>query len=187
MKTKKCALKPGRSVTQGPVGSPNIGNPHDQLNSHFKELTTQERVDQIHAMQAKKDKQTAIDELRKFSQTLKLRKPMPAGATSNEWVIIATPHDAGNPHKEFAKEQEVNVSHKCAPNAKNNKEAKLNDLRKFGNTFQINMPIPRDLIPILSNDPAIQQTIFEKAGIKAGNAEKLKVKAMNQKDYLSRA
>jgi hypothetical protein len=178
MTNKEGSLKAGNSGSQGPAGSPNIGNPLDQLNSHLKELTTQERVNQIHAMQAKKDKQTAIDELRKFSQTLKLRKPIPAGATSNGWVIIATPHDAGNTHKEFADEQEVKVSHKRAPKAKNNKEAKLNDLRKFGNTFKINTQIPRDLVPILSNNPAIQQTIFEKAAVKAGNAEKLKVKAM---------
>lgn len=54
---------------------------------------------------------------------------------------------------------------------KNDKEVKLNDLKKFADSFKLNTPVPSDLVPIIAKDPAKQKEIQEKA---KRNAEEAK-------------
>jgi hypothetical protein len=58
--------------------------------------------------------------------------------------------------------------------AKNDKEIKLNDLKKFADSFKLHTPVPSDLVPIIAKDPAKQKEIQEKA---RRNAEESKAHA----------
>ncbi|KAF4631935.1 hypothetical protein G7Y89_g6191 [Cudoniella acicularis] len=53
----------------------------------------------------------------------------------------------------------------------NDKEIKLNDLKKFADSFKLNTPVPSDLVSIIAKDPAKQKEIQEKA---KRNAEEAK-------------
>ena len=48
----------------------------------------------------------------------------------------------------------------------------MNDLKKFADTFKLNTPVPKDLVPIIAKDPAKQQEIQEKAIRNAEEAKK---------------
>jgi hypothetical protein len=63
--------------------------------------------------------------------------------------------------------------------ARNDKEVKLNDLKKFADSFKLNTLVPKDLVSIIAKDPAKQQEIQEKAkrnaeAAKANPAEAVK-------------
>ena len=45
---------------------------------------------------------------------------------------------------------------------KNGKEIKLNDLKKFADSFKLHTPIPSDLVQIIAKDPAKLKEIQDK-------------------------
>ena len=56
--------------------------------------------------------------------------------------------------------------------ARNDKEIKLNDLKRFADSFKLHTPVPSDLVSIIAKDPVKQKEIQEKA---KRNAEEAKV------------
>ncbi|KAH8687770.1 hypothetical protein BGZ60DRAFT_522417 [Tricladium varicosporioides] len=79
--------------------------------------------------------------------------------------------DVASAFKNFASQQRRNVEHVRLTKAKNDKEIKLNDLKKFADSFKLNTPVPSDLVSIIAKDPAKQKEIQEKA---KRNAEEAK-------------
>jgi hypothetical protein len=74
--------------------------------------------------------------------------------------------------KSFANQQRKNVDQIRSQKARNDKEIKLNDLKKFADSFKLHTPVPSDLVSIIAKDPAKQKEIQEKA---KRNAEEAKV------------
>ncbi|EPS37162.1 hypothetical protein H072_9242 [Dactylellina haptotyla CBS 200.50] len=58
--------------------------------------------------------------------------------------------------------------------AKKDKDVKLQDLKKFAQSFKLNTPVPQDLVPILAKDKAKQDEIIEKSKINAAAAAHVK-------------
>jgi hypothetical protein len=73
--------------------------------------------------------------------------------------------------KSFATQQRKNVDQLRSAKARNDKEIKLNDLKKFADSFKLHTPVPSDLVSIIAKDPAKQKEIQEKA---KRNAEEAK-------------
>lgn len=73
--------------------------------------------------------------------------------------------------KGFAAQQRRTVDQIRSAKAKNDKEVKLNDLKKFADSFKLHTPVPSDLVSIIAKDPAKQKEIQEKA---KRNAEEAK-------------
>lgn len=73
--------------------------------------------------------------------------------------------------KSFATQQRKNVDQLRSAKARNDKEIKLNDLKKFADSFKLHTPVPTDLVSIIAKDPAKQKEIQEKA---KRNAEEAK-------------
>ncbi|KAJ6264337.1 hypothetical protein Dda_0482 [Drechslerella dactyloides] len=53
---------------------------------------------------------------------------------------------------------------------KKDKDVKLQDLKKFAQSFKLNTPVPQDLVPILAKDKAKQDEIIEKSKVNAAQA-----------------
>lgn len=79
--------------------------------------------------------------------------------------------DVTSAFKNFATQQRRNVEQVRSAKAKNDKEIKLNDLKKFADSFKLHTPVPTDLVSIIAKDPAKQKEIQEKA---KRNAEEAK-------------
>ncbi|KAF3907208.1 hypothetical protein ABW20_dc0100261 [Dactylellina cionopaga] len=58
--------------------------------------------------------------------------------------------------------------------AKKDKDVKLQDLKKFAQSFKLNTPVPQDLVPILAKDKAKQEEIVEKSKANAAAAAHVK-------------
>ncbi|KAK0104023.1 hypothetical protein ONS96_005128 [Cadophora gregata f. sp. sojae] len=71
--------------------------------------------------------------------------------------------DVASAFKGFAAQQRKNVEAVRQSRARNDKEIKLNDLKKFADSFKLTTPVPSDLVPIIAKDPAKQKEIQEKA------------------------
>lgn len=80
-------------------------------------------------------------------------------------------HDVIRDFKRFAQLQRTTVKDVRSAKARNDKEVKLNDLKKFADSFKLNTPVPSDLVSIIAKDPAKQKEIQEKA---KRNAEEAK-------------
>lgn len=79
--------------------------------------------------------------------------------------------DVTNAFKGFAAQQRKNVDQLRSAKARNDKEIKLNDLKKFADSFKLHTPVPSDLVSIIAKDPVKQKEIQEKA---KRNAEEAK-------------
>jgi len=79
--------------------------------------------------------------------------------------------DVTNAFKNFAVQQRRNVDQLRSAKARNDKEVKLNDLKRFADSFKLHTPVPSDLVSIIAKDPAKQKEIQEKA---KRNAEEAK-------------
>lgn len=79
--------------------------------------------------------------------------------------------DVAHAFKSFASKERKNVDQLRTAKARNDKEFKINDLKKFADSFKLNTPVPSDLISIIAKDPAKQKAIQEKA---KHNAEEAK-------------
>ncbi|KAI9643794.1 poly(A)-binding protein binding protein [Ciborinia camelliae] len=80
--------------------------------------------------------------------------------------------DVSKAFKNFAANQRNNIQQIRMNKIKNDKQIKLNDLKKFANDFKLNTPVPSDLVSIIAKDPAKQKAIQEKA---QRNAEEAKL------------
>ncbi|CAG8983425.1 hypothetical protein HYALB_00000594 [Hymenoscyphus albidus] len=79
--------------------------------------------------------------------------------------------DVASAFKTFANQQRKNLENARANKARNDKEFKLNDLKKFAEDFKLNTPVPQDLVPIIAKDPAKQKEIMEKSNRSAEEAK----------------
>ena len=84
-----------------------------------------------------------------------------AEAVSNATATVE--RDVSAAFKGFAAQQRKNVDQMRSQKAKNDKEIKLNDLKKFADNFKLNTPVPSDLVGIIAKDPVKQKEILEKA------------------------
>ncbi|RFU31867.1 hypothetical protein B7463_g4456, partial [Scytalidium lignicola] len=88
--------------------------------------------------------------------------------------------DVASAFKTFASQQRKNVDQIRMTKARNDKEIKLNDLKKFANSFKLNTPVPTDLVSIIAKDPVKQKEIQEKA---KRNAEEAAAKQHQQQQH----
>jgi hypothetical protein len=79
--------------------------------------------------------------------------------------------DVASAFKTFATQQRKNVEQSRISRGRIEKEIKLNDLKKFADSFKLHTPVPSDLVSIIAKDPAKQKEIQEKA---KRNAEEAK-------------
>lgn len=71
--------------------------------------------------------------------------------------------DVLDAYKTFAHKERKNVDAIRVQKARNDKEVKLNDLKKFADSFKLNTPVPSDLVYIIAKDPEKRKAIAEKA------------------------
>ncbi|EHL03698.1 hypothetical protein M7I_0344 [Glarea lozoyensis 74030] len=71
--------------------------------------------------------------------------------------------DVAGAFRTFALRERTRVESARISKARNDKELKLSDLKKFADSFKLNTPVPEDLIPIIAKDPVRQQEIKENA------------------------
>lgn len=101
-----------------------------------------------------------------------IRKPSPQARNGDAPNATATvERDVTNAFKGFAAQQRKTVENARVIKARNDKEVKLNDLKKFADSFKLHTPVPSDLVSIIAKDPAKQKEIQEKA---KRNAEEAK-------------
>jgi hypothetical protein len=84
-----------------------------------------------------------------------------AESTPNATATVE--RDVAASFKTFASRERTRFENARITKAKNDKELKLSDLKKFADSFKLNTPVPEDLIPIIAKDPARQQEIKENA------------------------
>ncbi|KAL8283039.1 hypothetical protein RB597_010427 [Gaeumannomyces tritici] len=72
-------------------------------------------------------------------------------------------HDVLKEFKNFAIQQRVQAEKVRTSKAKADAHVKLQELKKFANSFKLSTPVPSDLISIIAKDPAKQKAIQEKA------------------------
>ncbi|KAG9241938.1 hypothetical protein BJ878DRAFT_202030 [Calycina marina] len=65
--------------------------------------------------------------------------------------------------KTFATQQRKDVDRLRNAKLRNDREVKLNELKKFADSFKLDTPVPSDLVSIIAKDPAKQKEIQEKA------------------------
>lgn len=82
-------------------------------------------------------------------------------ATANATATVE--RDVSQAFKTFAVQQRKNVDQLRLTRIRNDKEIKLNDLKKFADSFKLTTPVPSDLVSIIAKDPAKQKEIQEKA------------------------
>lgn len=68
-----------------------------------------------------------------------------------------------NAFKGFASQQRIQADKIRINKAKQDKEIKLHELKKFAASFKLNSPVPSDLVSIIAKDPIKQREIQEKA------------------------
>lgn len=99
-------------------------------------------------------------------------RPSPGSATSKATQPKdgATPsatstveRDVLNSFKSFAASQRMKAQQERQHKAKQDKEIKLIELKKFAEGFKLSTPVPNDLIGIIAKDPAKQKEIQAKA------------------------
>ncbi|KAF4633390.1 hypothetical protein G7Y89_g4731 [Cudoniella acicularis] len=78
-------------------------------------------------------------------------------------VTALLERDVASAFRNFATQQRRNVEHIRNTKARNDKEIKLNDLKKFAASFELNIPVPTDLVSIIAKDPVKQKEIQKKA------------------------
>lgn len=89
-----------------------------------------------------------------------------------------------NTFKSFAMSQRRNVEAMRTEKAKKDKEARLNELKRFADSFKLQTPIPSDLVSIIAKDPSEQKKIEEAAMQNAQNAPKTPV--TREQSYVTR-
>ncbi|EWC45764.1 hypothetical protein DRE_05101 [Drechslerella stenobrocha 248] len=72
--------------------------------------------------------------------------------------------------QQFSNTERERLEKKRQALAKKDKDVKLQDLKKFAQSFKLNTPVPQDLVPILAKDKAKQDEIIEKSKINAAAA-----------------
>ncbi|EPE07751.1 hypothetical protein F503_00473 [Ophiostoma piceae UAMH 11346] len=90
----------------------------------------------------------------------------PAPQSATEGVENALLKD----FRDFATQQRMHAEKARANKMKADAQVKLQELKKFANSFKLSTPVPSDLISIIAKDPAKQKQIQEKA---IQNAEEL--------------
>ena len=65
--------------------------------------------------------------------------------------------------QKFANFEKTRVAEDRRKRVMQDKNIKLNDLKKFSTNFKLHTPVPKDLVPILAKDTAKQNEIVEKA------------------------
>lgn len=80
--------------------------------------------------------------------------------------------DVASAFRGFASKERKNVEQLRSAKARNDKEIKLTELKKFADSFKLLTPVPSDLVCIIAKDPAKQKEIQERA---KRNAEEAKI------------
>ncbi|KAF5019990.1 hypothetical protein F66182_7978 [Fusarium sp. NRRL 66182] len=89
-------------------------------------------------------------------------------------------HDVLKEFKTFASQQRQNAEKARSNKAKQDKEVKLTELKKFANSFKLSTPVPTDLVSIIAKDPLKQQEIQAKAIKNAEEVAKAKASAVTK-------
>ena len=84
----------------------------------------------------------------------------PAGVPN---ATATVERDLVNAFRGFASQQRIQADKIRSNKAKQDKEIKLHELKKFAASFKLNSPVPSDLVSIIAKDPAKQREIQEKA------------------------
>jgi hypothetical protein len=71
--------------------------------------------------------------------------------------------DVVNAFKAFTATEKLRAQEHQRQAARHSKAVKLNDLKKFAQSFKLHTPVPQDLVPILAKDKVKQEKIVEKA------------------------
>ncbi|OTB04217.1 hypothetical protein M426DRAFT_165066 [Hypoxylon sp. CI-4A] len=97
-------------------------------------------------------------------------------------VTSTVERDVLKEFKTFANQQRANVEKARSTKAKQDKEVKLIELKKFADSFKLPTPVPMDLISIIAKDPAKQREIQEKAKRDAAEVAKRKAEEAAAKE-----
>jgi hypothetical protein len=89
------------------------------------------------------------------------KRPSPAAKEGSATLTVEK--DVVNAFKRFAGDEKLRAQEHQRQAARHSKAVKLNDLKKFAQSFKLHTPVPQDLVPILAKDKGKQEKIVEKA------------------------
>ncbi|KAM7189397.1 hypothetical protein V8F33_010085 [Rhypophila sp. PSN 637] len=112
----------------------------------------------------------------------------PAATTSRTAGTTAVPRaapnatetvtdDVLNAFRKFSRVEKQNTEKIRSVKAKQDKEVKLAELKKFANSFKLRTAVPQDLVTIIARDPQKQKEILERSLREAAEADKEKALA----------
>ena len=144
----------GRAATsldprQAPSPPPRASPPEQRPASTETLKPLAETDDELAPASNQESKNTSED-----SADTQARPPSPP-ATKIERDVLAS-------FKEFREKHKLDFEARRVRRATIDKEVKLNELKKFSNTFQLSTPIPMDLVPIIAKTPQKQLEITNK-------------------------
>ncbi|KAF2100946.1 hypothetical protein NA57DRAFT_74543 [Rhizodiscina lignyota] len=100
------------------------------------------------------------------------RKASDSGKKSNpENASETVEKDLMDAFKQFATTEKARVHNQQRQRMNQDKQMKINDLKKFAQNFKLNTPVPNDLVPILAKDEKKQQEIRDKAKVAAAESK----------------
>ncbi|EXK49052.1 hypothetical protein FOXG_00960 [Fusarium oxysporum f. sp. lycopersici 4287] len=116
----------------------------------------------------------------KSSDTAKVAPAPGSQAAPAPSATSTVEHDVLKEFKTFASQQRQNAEKARSNKAKQDKEVKLTELKKFANSFKLSTPVPTDLVSIIAKDPLKQQEIQAKAIKNAEEVAKAKATAVTK-------
>ncbi|KAL2160813.1 hypothetical protein VTH06DRAFT_1010 [Thermothelomyces fergusii] len=97
-------------------------------------------------------------------------------------VTANVERDVLSSFKTFATAQRFMAEKARTTRAKQDKEIKLTELKKFAENFKLSTPVPKDLISIITKDPAKQKQIQEKARMNMEELSRQREAAAKEKE-----
>ncbi|KAH6960680.1 hypothetical protein HG530_004348 [Fusarium avenaceum] len=137
-----------------------------------QKVSAETKVTEVTANDTKSDNAKAAET--KTNDASPAAPPAGSQAAPAPSATSTVEHDVLKEFKTFASQQRQNAEKARSNKAKQDKEVKLTELKKFANSFKLSTPVPTDLVSIIAKDPLKQQLIQAKAMKNAEEVAKAK-------------
>lgn len=96
---------------------------------------------------------------------------------------ISTENDLQDAFKQFASTEKMRLQERRRNQAKQVKDLKTDDLRKFSQNFKLVTPVSQDLVPILAKDKSKQEEIIQQSRRNLTELTTLAADAIDEQKY----
>lgn len=154
--------KPEEANTQAPA-QPTTEKPATSVAENTKEVKVDAKPAQPKPVETKTtvaDAKPAEKDIANIRTTVEATRVLPS---SKPFVTDQVEAKVLAHFKTFANQQRSQADKMRSSKAKQDKEVRLTELKKFAETFKLSTPVPSDLVSIIAKDPSKQAKIQEKA------------------------